>query len=926
MASTEDKHVLSRRGFLAASASVAALAAASTLPGGKLDSAFVEAHAAEVEDEDWVYSYCRNCISPYCGLKVHRKNGVVVGLEGDPDWPLNRGRLCPRGNANIDALYNPFRVKAPMKRTNPEKAIDNDPGWVEISWDEAIDTCVEKLSAIQKDDPNKLVVARGFGAIWDDMPMFRPLFGVAFGTATATEVNGPLCPFHYGAMVSMGSFTSAADLKRCNYMVTFGGNYGGEFTRANVGADCLFTSTALLQQALDRGMKLISFDPHTSGDTKSTGEWIPIKPGMDLPIVLAFIEVVMCELGTYDEEFVNWRTNFPYLILPDRNYCRDAESNKPLIWDTVLGRALPFDSAELTAPALEGSFEVNGQTVHPAFQLIKEYVADFTPERVEEITGVSADKIRDIAHNLVKEARIGSTIQLDGFTFPYRPACVHYGRGATAHKGGLNFMLAVNIIDALLGAIDVPGGMVSGSGFGELIKPGADGTVEPRTSVNSHATEWIDNDYNYPTKSFDLSEYYPHRHSTPHVAWRAIVDPEKYYMAQDAEAIWVWGANPFVNNVNNAQVIEAFKKVPFVIDIAYNFDETSQFADILLAESSPLERTAFCQVVSSDLEGDHRGVIGINFRSPVCDLIYNTRTGGSVIAEIANKMGMTPKMNGMFAKMAGIPDGSSITTAGPKPHTFEEMCEILLKANYGEDKSLDDCLHNGSYFVLKNLPESQTYNYYYYPGRQTRVSVWEDHLFQSGLRIKAECEKRNIGIPGWDMDEYLSYYQPIPEWHEHPEHQAPAEYDMFVVNWKTAGRAQAMGVAQAPVLREVQAYTDPNMDKIVINRITAEKKGIHEGDTVLVESQYGSSLTGQVHLSDLIETSCLGFSGNYGHVAPKMGKYAMRGLNYNQLLNADDGNFDPASGGMENTAACKISLVKQAGGTAEPTIMGWKEQ
>lgn len=908
MAKTETAGGVSRRAFLKASATaVAALAAADVAVGGG-NGLFEEAHAAENDGDEWVYSYCRNCISPYCGIKVRRRNGVAVEIEGDKDWPLSNGRLCPRGNANLDTIYNPYRVKAPMKRTNPEKAVDNDPGWEEISWDEAIATVSEKLSAIRADDPNKLVVARGFGAIWDDMPMFRPMFGVAFGTATATEINGPLCPFHYGPLVSMGSFTSACDLTHCNYVVKFGASYGGDFARSNAGANCLYTSTALLENAFERGMKMYNFDPHAGADTKNYGEWIPIKPGMDLPVVLAMIEVIMCELGTMDEEFVNWRTNFPYLVDQDYNYVRD-EAGKPTIWDAALNRAVAFDSADLTTPALEGTFTVDNVQARPAFDVIKEYVSDFTPEKAEEITGVSAGTIRSITEGLVEAAQIGSTIDIDGFTFPYRPACVHYGRGATAHKGGVYLMFAANIVNALIGAIDVPGGMVGGDGFGEFLFPGPDGTVMPRTSVTSHASEWTDSEFAYPTKAFDLTEYYPHRHSTPHVAWRSIVDPEKYHMAQEAEAIWIWGANPFVNNVDRTQVVEAFKKVPFVIDIAYNFDETSQFADILLAESSPLERTGFAQVWAMDLDGGHRGCTGINFRSPVIDILHNTRTGGSIVADIANTMGMTPMINGMFAAMAGIPDGAPVTTAGPQPHTFEEMCEILLQANYGTDKSLEDCLHNGTHFIVNKLPNKEAYNYYYFPGRQTRVSVWDDNLYQSGRRIKGECEKNRITVPGWDMDDYLSYYMPFPQWIEHPEHHAPEEYDMLVVNWKVAGRAQAMGVVDSAVIREVQAMTDPTIDAIVINAQTAKEKGLEEGDTILVESIYGTSLEGPVHLSNLIEPSCLGFAGNYGHVAPQMNPYARRGLNYNQLLNADEGNFDPASGGMENTAACKISKI-----------------
>lgn len=901
---------ITRRSFLKVGAATAALLATTGLSYGCTNSALDESGSSENPDDEWLYSYCRNCIGPFCGIKVHVKNGVAVGIEGDKDWPFNHGRLCPRGNANLDSLYNPYRVKAPMKRTNPEKAIDNDPGWEEISWDETYETCVGKLQAIKADDPHKLMVCRGFGAIWDDMPMYRPIFGLAFGTASMSEINGPLCPFHYGAMTAMGSFTSAADLMRCNYLVSFGANYGGDFTRANASADCLYTSTALLNTALERGMKLFSFNPRGGGDTKYTGSWVPTKPGDDLPILLAMTEVIMCEQSTYDEEFVKWRSNFPYLIKSDDDYLRDASSNKPMIWDATLKQAVPFDSDKLTDPALEGAFDVDGQSVRPAYSIIKEYAAQFTPEVVEGMTGVSAATIREITLGLVDAACIGQTIDLDGVTFPYRPACVHYGRGSTAHRGGAYVMEQVNIINTLIGSIDVPGGITGATGFGDFLAPGDDGIVQPNPAMTSHAQEWVDSDYNYPTLSFDLTEYYPHRHSTPHVAWRSIVDNEKYYMAQDCEAIMIWGGNPFINNIDRDECVAAFQKVPFVLDIAYAYDETSQFADILLAESSNLERTAFTmQYNAMDLEGAHRGCRGTNFRAPVVDTVYNTKTGCSIVTDLCNQigMGMTPQINGMFAAMTGIPDDSQYTTAGEDQHTFEEMTEILLKALYGEDKSLDDCLHNGTNFTIETLPESQSYNYYYFPDRTTKVCVWDNHLWQTGVRVKGECDSRGITVPGWDMDSYMAYFQPYPHWIEHPEHQAPAEYDMRVCNWKIAGRAMAIGgVTQSALIREVQAKTDPNIDVIVINSATAAERGLTEGDKVNLTSTNGKTVTGTLHLTELIEPHCLGFAGNYGSPAPFMGRYAQRGISYNQLLSAEDGEFDPVSGGMEITAAVKI--------------------
>jgi anaerobic selenocysteine-containing dehydrogenase len=110
------------------------------------------------------------------------------------------------------------------------------------------------------------------------------------------------------------------------------------------------------------------------------------------------------------------------------DYVRDSATKKPLVWDSAKSQAVPFDSSKGETFALTGTFQVGGQTVKPVFQVLKEYVAQFTPEWASEKTTIPAAKIREIANNLVTEARIGSTIEIDGYKFPYRPACINIGR------------------------------------------------------------------------------------------------------------------------------------------------------------------------------------------------------------------------------------------------------------------------------------------------------------------------------------------------------------------------------------------------------------------------------------------------------------------------------------------------------------------
>ena len=92
-----------------------------------------------------LHGICGACMQCDCATLVYLQNGVVVNIEGNPDAPPNYGTLCGRGRAEIMSLYNPYRVKTPLIRTNPEKGLDVDPMWKEASWDEALGLVAERL-------------------------------------------------------------------------------------------------------------------------------------------------------------------------------------------------------------------------------------------------------------------------------------------------------------------------------------------------------------------------------------------------------------------------------------------------------------------------------------------------------------------------------------------------------------------------------------------------------------------------------------------------------------------------------------------------------------------------------------------------------------------------------------------------------------
>jgi hypothetical protein len=114
----------------------------------------------------------------HCSIQVRRVDGVAVKIEGLPGAQPNYGKTCAKSNAGLMSLYSPGRTLRPLIRTNPEKGLDVDPGWKEISWDEALELATSKLRAARQKDPRGLVLTsfdRTLGEI-------RSAFLTAFGT------------------------------------------------------------------------------------------------------------------------------------------------------------------------------------------------------------------------------------------------------------------------------------------------------------------------------------------------------------------------------------------------------------------------------------------------------------------------------------------------------------------------------------------------------------------------------------------------------------------------------------------------------------------------------------------------------------------------------------------------------------------------
>ena len=263
----------------------------------------------------------------------------------------------------------------------------------------------------------------------------------------------------------MSFLTVAADLPRCDFVLSFG--YAGD-------ASSEVTGVFQQAEARARGLRWVQLEPHLSVTGAGAAEWVPIRPKTDAAVLFAMLHVLVWEQDwrvACDVPFLERMTSSPYLVGPGGSFLRDPATAKPVVWDEGKGRPLPFDSYGLT-PALDGEFIAAGIEIGPdgarrtvservktAFAHLRDHVRSYTPEWAAAISDVPAATIRRLACEYVAHATVGATTVIDGVQYPHRPVAVLLGETVTDGCGGYESCWARTVLAALVGALEVPGGM-----------------------------------------------------------------------------------------------------------------------------------------------------------------------------------------------------------------------------------------------------------------------------------------------------------------------------------------------------------------------------------------------------------------------------------------------------------------------------------
>lgn len=283
--------MITRRSVLQSAGAAAAL---QLTPWQEAFAGYFEPAQPALYPPETIVTSCGICDSA-CGMRATVKDGAIRFLQGLPEDPHNEGRLCAKGTASAWIKNDPDRLKFPMKRTNPKKGAGEDPGWVRISWNEALDTIAARFTEIRDRYGLEalLAISRGSPA-W---------FARLYSALGITRVDhNDLC---YGVDIvisqrTIGAHSFAWDLENAKYIVLFGWDF---MSRAK-----LVLANRLLH-AKENGARVINFNPLFTVTGKFSDEWHPVRPGGDLAIALAMIHVLLKE-DLYDKEFVGNYTNF----------------------------------------------------------------------------------------------------------------------------------------------------------------------------------------------------------------------------------------------------------------------------------------------------------------------------------------------------------------------------------------------------------------------------------------------------------------------------------------------------------------------------------------------------------------------------------------------------------------------------------------
>ncbi|MDR3763882.1 MAG: molybdopterin-dependent oxidoreductase [Acidobacteriota bacterium] len=395
-----------------------------------------------------VRTCCRACIAN-CGVIATVKNGRVVKVQGDPEYPMTRGALCAKGLAGVQALYNPNRNKYPMKRAGAR----GEGKWMRISWDEALDTVAKKLMETRaKYGAETCFCSTGGGGNPEFWSISR--FCNTFDTPNWFEPGCAQCYLPRtlaNALMYGGADISIAD---SNCLEIYFPEVNPVKAYVLWGTDpsqsCPAGGGRAMVELRAKGVKTVVIDPRLTPDAAKADVWLPVRPGTDVALMLAWIKYII-DHKSYDREFVMKWTNLPFLVNTEtKMFLRPQDIGAKgdpettfVVWDkqsnSPKAMAYPWDNN--LEPELEGTFPVNGVPCKTGFQMLKERVEPYTLEKAAKICWLDVASIEKALKLYIET----------------QPSAMSLGVATDQTRLSVQAGMAAPTIEMLMGHVEKPG-------------------------------------------------------------------------------------------------------------------------------------------------------------------------------------------------------------------------------------------------------------------------------------------------------------------------------------------------------------------------------------------------------------------------------------------------------------------------------------
>jgi thiosulfate reductase/polysulfide reductase chain A len=282
---------ISRRRFLKISGATIATAAILSGASKTLVKGADKINKEKVKGIKTIPTYCDLCFWK-CGAIAYLKDGELWKVEGNPLDPLSKGRLCPRGTGGVGAHYDEDRLKTPLIRKN----LRGEEKWIEVTWDEAFDFIADKMNKIKNEYGPEAVAlfSHGIGG------NFIKHLLRAYGSPNETAPSFAQCrgPREVGFELTFGEVVGSperTDIENTKCLVLIGSHLGENMHN---------TQVQEFSHAVQNGASIIVVDPRFSVAASKAKFYLPIKPGTDLALLLAWMSVIVRE-KLYDVEYVN---------------------------------------------------------------------------------------------------------------------------------------------------------------------------------------------------------------------------------------------------------------------------------------------------------------------------------------------------------------------------------------------------------------------------------------------------------------------------------------------------------------------------------------------------------------------------------------------------------------------------------------------